>query len=221
MRVFSSISPVTTTVAAAAVVAALVAGCTPEGDSPAAPPGLPASTTESSTQESAPKDNQNGTSTAASIDYSRLLIEPRDISTPEDTFTERSSVPNRRGGQGISALFVNQDDTRAVGITINVTPDEAAAAAALDASVQSMTSSVVGGTPQPSPVGTGGTVISGTAPDGSKDVTLLFFTQGPAVVRIEFGGAIGDPTPPDVVTDIGTKQAIALRAGLAEQTGRR
>ena len=75
---------------------------------------------------------------------------------------------------------------------------------------------VTGGRPQPSPpVGTGGTVVSGTAPDGSKAVTVLLFTQDRAVVRLEFGSAPGDPMPPQVVTDVGTKQEIAIRTGLA------
>lgn len=206
MRVLSS---TTALIAATAVSAAVLAGCTPpSGPEATAPTGLPAATATAPT--SAPKEN------SSAVDYSRLLIQPGDIDSPGDTYTARSSVPNRRGGQGVSALFVNQDDTEAVGVTINVTPDEAAAASALDASVKSMAASVVGGTPQPSPVGTGGTVISGTAPDGNKDVTLLFFTQGPAVVRMEFGSVLGQPTPPEVVTDVGTKQAIALRTGLSD-----
>jgi hypothetical protein len=210
MRVVPSTSPTLRTALATAVLTIALAGCTPSsGPGPSAAPGLAPSSTTSAAHTSAPKEN------SSAVDYSRLLIQPSDISSPGDTFVARSSVPNRRGGQGVSALFVNQDDTKAVGVTITMTPDDAAAAAALDASVKSLTSSVVGGTPQPAPVGTGGTVIRGTAPDGTKDVTLLFFTQGPAVVRMEFGSVLGQPTPMDVVTDVGTKQAIALRSGLS------
>ncbi|MDY6869321.1 MAG: hypothetical protein SV966_01675 [Actinomycetota bacterium] len=71
----------------------------------------------------------------------------------------------------------------------------------------------------PSPVGTDGTAIVGTSPDGAKDITALLFTEGPAVARLEFQGAPGDPSPPDAVTDIGIKQAIALRVGLPGVTG--
>lgn len=157
---------------------------------------------------SAPKEN------AAATDYSRLLVQPGDISTATQQFVLRSTVPNRRGGKGISALFVNQDDTHAVGVTINVLPDPGAAKAALDASVQAIGNTLTGGTPAPSPVGTDGTVISGLSADGTKDMTVLLFTEGPAVARIEFGSAPGDPADPDMVTDVGKKQAIALRAGL-------
>jgi hypothetical protein len=169
---------------------------------------MPSASSSTPAQTSAPKEN------SAAVDYSRLLIEPGDINTPTDTFSIRSAVPNRRGGKGVSALFVNQDDTRAVGVTITVLPDPAAAKAALDASVASIGSTVAGGTPQPAPVGTDGTVVSGTSPDGAKDVTVLLFTEGPAVTRMDFGSAPGKPASPEVVQDVGVKQDIALRGGL-------
>ena len=56
--------------------------------------------------------------------------------------------------------------------------------------------------------------MSGTSPDGSKAVTVLLFTEGRAVVRLEFDSAPGDPMPPQVVTDVGKKQEITLRTGL-------
>jgi hypothetical protein len=36
-----------------------------------------------------------------------------------------------------------------------------------------------------------------------------------AVVRLEFDSAPGDPMPPQVVTDVGNQQEIAVRTGLA------
>ncbi|TFV54307.1 hypothetical protein E4P42_26350 [Mycobacterium sp. PS03-16] len=215
-HVRSSSLTIGTTLAAAALTLGLSA-CAPT-DTPAAtsPPGLPTSVSSapSSAPTSAPKENSS-----AVVDYSRLLIQPADISSATDTFVTRSTVPNRRGGQGVSALFVNQDDTRAVGVTINVLPDADAAKAALDTTLHAINATVAGGTPEPAPVGSNGTVIAGTAPDGSKDVTVLLFTEGPSVTRMEFQSATGDPTPPDVVIDIGKKQAIALRAGLPAVTG--
>ncbi|WP_286149207.1 hypothetical protein [Mycobacterium sp. IS-1496] len=214
--VFASRSVFVGTTIGAAVLAIGLSGCTPT-DSPPAPsaPDLPTSaSSESTAPTSAPKENSS-----AVVDYSRLLIEPTDINSEFDTFVTRSTVPNRRGGKGVSALFVNESDTRAIGVTITVLPDEAAARAALDASLQSIGATVTGGEPAPAPVGTGGTVVAGTSPDGAKDVTTLLFTEGPAVARLEFQSAPGDPTPPDVVTDIGIKQDIALRAGLPSVTG--
>ena len=57
-------------------------------------------------------------------------------------------------------------------------------------------------------------MVSGTSPDGAKAVTVLLFTEGRAVVRLEFDSAPGDPMPPQVVTDVGKKQQIATRTGL-------
>jgi hypothetical protein len=212
--VFANRAAFVGTAIGAAVLAIGLSGCTPT-DSPGqtSPPGLP--TSEASTPTSAPKEN----SAATVVDYSRLLIEPADINSAYDTFVTRSTVPNRRGGKGVSALFVNEADTRALGVTITVLPDEAAAKAALDASLAAINASVTGGQPAPSPVGTHGTVVAGTSPDGTKDITALLFTEGPAVARLEFQSAPGDPTPLDVVTDVGIKQDIALRVGLPSVTG--
>jgi hypothetical protein len=205
---FANSSAVLATTIGAAVLAIGLSGCTPNDSSTSTPaPGLPTSVSSSTT--SAPKENS-----AAVVDYSRLLIKPTDISSAYDTFVTRSTVPNRRGGKGVSALFVNDADTRALGVTITVLPDEAAAKAALDASVHAIGATVAGGQPAPSPVGTDGTVIAGTSPDGAKEVTSLLFTEGPAVARLEFQSAPGNPTPRDVVNDVGIKQDIALRMGL-------
>ena len=147
-------------------------------------------------------------------DYRRLLIEPGDINNGTDTFATRSSTTNPGGSDGVAALLVNQHDTRAIGDTILILPDSAAATTTLDTTVSSLGTIITGGSPQPSPVGTGGTVVSGTSPDGSKAVTVLLFTEGRAVVRLEFGSAPGDPMPPQVVTDVGKQQQIAIRTGL-------
>ena len=147
-------------------------------------------------------------------DYRRLLIEPGDINTGTDTFATRSSTTNPGGSDGVSALFVNQHDTRAIGDTILILPDSAAATTTLNTTVSAIGTIITGGRPQPSPVGTGGTVVSGTSPDGSKAVTVLLFTEGRAVVRLEFDSAPGDPMPPQVVTDVGKQQEIAVRTGL-------
>ena len=223
MRIMFSNTPVlgnraafvTTTIGAAVLVIG-ISGCTPTDSAPApSAPGLPTSaSSEPSAPTSAPKENSS-----AVVDYSRLLIEPTDVNSEYDTFVNRSTTPNRRGGEGVSALFVNQADTRAIGVTITILPDEAAAKAALDASLQVISATVTGGEPTASPIGTDGTVVVGTSADGTKDITALLFTEGPAVTRLEFQSAPGDPTPPDVVTDTGIKQAIALRAGMPSVTG--
>jgi hypothetical protein len=73
---------------------------------------------------------------------------------------------------------------------------------------------VKGGTPAPAAVGTGGTMVSGTAPDGAKAVTVLLFTEGKAFTNLEFDSAPNDPVPPQFVTDVGQKQDTPIKNGL-------
>ena len=189
------------------VVAAAVTGCTATGSPSSAEPP------DTSIALSSPPPSTPASPVAP--DYRRLLIQPGDINIGTDTFATRSSTTNPGGSDGVSALFVNEHDTRAIGDIILILPDSAAATTTLNTTVSSLATIVTGGRPQPSPVGTGGTVVSGTSPDGSKAVTVLLFTEDRAVVRLEFGSAPGDPMPPQVVTDVGNKQEIAIRTGLA------
>ena len=142
------------------------------------------------------------------------MLTPEDVSIPPDTFTARSSSANPNGMPGASAFFVNTDDTKAIADTILVYPDPATATATLRQAAAAVSTIVTGGTPQPFPVGSEGTIVTGVSPDGAKAVTLLFFTQDRALVRLEFDSAPGEPTSPQVVTSVGNMQEIALRVGL-------
>ncbi len=114
-------------------------------------------------------------------------------------------------------MLVNQDQTKAVNILLAGLPDAASAPAALQEAQANLAKSLTGGQPQPSPVGSGGTVVSGTSPDGTKSVTVLLFTEGAALARIEFDGVPGQPASSAFVTNVGQKQDIALRVGLGNQ----
>ncbi|WP_024444859.1 hypothetical protein [Mycolicibacterium iranicum] len=61
-----------------------------------------------------------------------------------------------------------------------------------------------------------GVMAGGTSPDGAREVTVILFTQGTALVSLSFESAPGDPVPPDIATEIATKQAAAIEAGLPE-----
>ncbi|MFN3005313.1 hypothetical protein [Mycolicibacterium wolinskyi] len=195
------------TTALAAVVVVSAGACdatqTPPASAPA--PGLPAAAPTTTS----PKPQAS--------DYSHLLLQAEDVSIPPNTFTARSTTVNPDGQDGASALFVNADDTRAIADTILIYPDVATASATLRQASAAVSTIVTGGPPQPVPVGTGGTVISGTAPDGSKAVTLLMFTQGRALVRLEFDSTPQDPVSPQTVASVGRMQQIALRIGLPER----
>ena len=169
-----------------------------------APPGVPGSTTTTAPPHPA----------ASPADYARLLITPQDIDVPGDGYTAQAPVVNPNGNQGAEVLLVNHDQTRAVGVMIVALADPPTAAGALRNAPASLGNAVTGGHPLPAPVGTGGTVVSGMSPDKSKAVKVLLFTEGRAFARVEFDTLPGQDTPDDFVTDVGQKQAIALRVGL-------
>ncbi|CAN5524047.1 hypothetical protein BH11ACT7_BH11ACT7_16610 [soil metagenome] len=195
---------------AAAVV--LVGGCSPAEQTPSA-----ATTSSTSSVPTLPAFTPTTTSSeAAAVDYSRLLLTEADVSDEDDTFSQRSSTPDADGTPGASVFFVNVEDTRAITDTIVAYPDAQAASAALQQVITDPSKVISGGEPRPFPVGTDGTIIRGTAPDGSKDVTLLVFTQDRALVRLRFESAPGDPTTDRYVSSIGKMQQIALRVGLAD-----
>lgn len=152
---------------------------------------------------------------ADTTDYRALLLMAADLSDADDTFTERSRESQPNGVPGASAFFVNDKDTRAISDTFLIYPDAATATATLRQASGTLTTLVAGGTPKPVPVGTDGVSISGTHPDVDKAVTLVFFTEGRALVRLEFQSAPGDATTDRFVSAVGKMQQIALRVGLA------
>lgn len=195
--------------ASAALLILTVSACTPaeQGGATTLPPTLPAFTTTSPSTTSP---------TAQAVDYGRLLLTAADLSDAEDTFNERSREAPPGGVPGASAFFVNNEDTRAISDTVLVYPDAATATSTLKQAAGNLSASVTGGTPKPAGVGADSVVVSGTKPDEAKAVTLLMFTQGRALVRLEFQSAQGDATTDGFVTSIGKMQQIALRIGLPD-----
>jgi hypothetical protein len=177
--------------------------------------GNKSSTTSSSgSATSAGSSAASSSSSAATADYTALLIKPSDITLPGDTFTAQPPIQNPNGQPGVAQLFSNQNDTRHIGDTILILPDADQAVSELDQEKAALGDMVKGGTPAPAPVGTGGTMVSGTAPEGSKAVTVLLFTEGKAFVNLEFDSPPNDPVPPQFVTDVGQKQGTAIKNGL-------
>ncbi len=168
----------------------------------AAPLPIPLTTTTSTTPPAKP-----------AVDYTRLLIQDRDISEPNDTYTAQSPIINPDGRPGAEVLMVNQNQTKAINVLLVGLPDAADGPSALGEAVANLAKTMTGSAPQPSPVGTGGTAVTGTSLDGKKSVTVLLFTEGATLARIEFDGVAGQPAAPAFVTDVGQKQAIALRVG--------
>jgi hypothetical protein len=142
------------------------------------------------------------------------LIKASDIALPGDTFTAQPPIQNPNGQPGVAQMFGNQNDTRHVGDDILILPDADAAVSELDLEKAALGNTVSGGTPVPAVVGTAGTMVSGTAADGSKAVTVLLFTEGKAFTNLEFDSAPNDPVPTQFVTDVGQKQDTAIKNGL-------
>ncbi len=186
-----------------------VGGCAPadDGTAQSTAPTLP-------TVPYAPKSTTTAAAPAAT-DYRRLLLTAADLTDAEDTFAERSREANPNGGTGASAFFVNDKDNRAIVDTFLIYPDAATATATLKQASGTLPTLVAGGAPRPLAVGADGVMVTGTSPGGDKAVTLAFFSEGTALVRLEFQSAPGDATTDPFVLNVAKMQQIALRIGLA------
>lgn len=167
------------------------------------------------------RTDTSGTSAAGSAgtpnsqqptDYTKLLIKPTDIEAPM-TFTATPPVVNPNGQPGAAITFSGPENSRVITDTVLVFPDSAAASGALDAAKNALGNSVKG-TPKPADVGTGGTKVEGNSPDNSKGKTVLLFTEGRAFVTIDFDAPPELFPPPEFVTQLGQKQAAAIKNGL-------
>jgi hypothetical protein len=180
------------------VVGAAITGC---GNNKTSSPSSSASATGSSATPSS----------AQPSDYSNLLIKPSDIGG--DVAAPQPPVLNPNGQAGVEQLFASPDNSRRIGDIILVAADAAAAKAGLDNTKNNYVSKVTG-TWQPADVGSNGAIISGTAPDNSEARTVLLFTEGKALVSLEFDSAPNDPIDLSVATDVGRKQDAAIKSGL-------
>jgi hypothetical protein len=146
------------------------------------------------------------------VDYTPLLLKSGEV---DDAYIAPAPTRNPAGVTGAEVLMIKRDQAGALGITVVVEADAATARDGL-AQAQAGLSTVVPTTPsQAVPVGTGAAVIRGHSPDGLKTVAALVFSQDRAIVRIDFYTRPGVTTPMDFVIEVGQKQAIAVRVGLA------
>lgn len=152
-------------------------------------------------------------SAAAQPDYGGLPVNPNEV-TDSTAYIAAAPRLNPNGRPGIEAVYSHRDGSRLVTDTILVLDSPQAATDAMNQARGALSSEVVG-TPQVAPVGTGGSIVSGNSPDGTKSVTVLTFTEGNAYTSVEFDGPANDPVPVDLVTDYGQKQAAVIREALA------
>ncbi len=147
-------------------------------------------------------------------DYTGLLIKASDIDAPVQ-FTASPPTINPNGQPGAATMFQDEDGTHVIKDTIQVFADPAAATDALNEAKGQQGEVIKDPTTQSADVGTGGTILLGNAPDRSKGVTILLFTEGRAFVTLEFDGPAETLAPPEFVNGVGQKQVEAIKKGLA------
>jgi hypothetical protein len=191
---------------AALVVGTAIAGCGNTNKTSSS-----SATSSSGTAPSTGPGTVTGPSPGQPTDYSGLLIKPSDIGG--DLTTPQPPVLNPNNAPGVAQLFANPDNSRRIGDTILIVADPATAAAGIE-NTKTNYAGKVSGTWQPVDVGSNGAMIPGTSPDNSQAVTVLLFSEGKALVNLEFDSAPNDPMDPGVATDIGRKQDAAIKSGL-------
>jgi hypothetical protein len=168
----------------------------------------------SNSSSPSPSKSSPATSAApASSNYSNLLVNPNYV-WDTTAYSAAPPIPNPNGQTGIQDVYSHRDNTRKVTDTILVLADPPAAAASLQQSQAGLGSRVVNGKTDPAPVGTGGTIVAGSSPDGSKAVSVLLFTEGKAATTVEFDGPPKDPAPTDAIVEYGQQLDNAIKKGL-------
>jgi hypothetical protein len=161
---------------------------------------------------SAPTSGSGAPAHAQISDYTQLLIKASDISAPV-AFTAGPATNNPNGQRGAMVTFTDQDHSHTIIDTIQVLPDAEATATALD-SAKALHRETLRTKSLNAEVGVGGVTISGLPQDRSKGVTVLLFTEGTAMVTLEFEGPSFVLAPPEFVTEVGQKQDDAIKKGL-------
>jgi hypothetical protein len=203
-------------VLAATTVAMSVAGCSKT------PSSSPAKSGSASSAITTGSSGPNSSAPAQPSDYTGLLIQAADLDAPIP-FTAGPPTNNPNGQPGAAITFSTQahpEDQNGLTVkevqirdTIQVLPDPAAATSALN-SARTGQGVVKDPKTDSANVGTGGTTLTGTSPDGSKGVTVLLFTEGRGFVTLEFDGPVDSLPPPEWVTEVGQKQDAAVKKGL-------
>ncbi|OBH98723.1 hypothetical protein [Mycobacterium sp. E2733] len=194
-------------VAVTTALAVAVAGC---GKNPTSSPSKPSS---SSSTSSAHSSTPPLSAAAQPSEYTGLLIQASDINAPIP-FTATPPTSNPNGQPGVATTFKDEDGSHVIKDTIQVFADPGAATDALNAAKGAQGDVIKNPTTQAANVGTGGTMLLGNNPDKSKGVTILLFTEGRALVTLQFDGPPDTLAPADFVNDVGQKQDAAIKKGL-------
>lgn len=199
-------------VAATTALAVSVAGCGSNNKSQpsTSKTGSATSSTSATSPAAAPPSSP---APATPNEYAKLLIQASDINAPVP-FTGAPPTDNPNGQPGVSTTFKDEDGSHAIKITIGIYDDPGTATNALNAAKGQQGAVVKDPSTQPSNIGSGGTTLMGNAPDRSKGVVVLLFTEGKALATLEFDGPTDTLAPPEFVNDVGQKQDAAIKKGL-------
>jgi hypothetical protein len=146
----------------------------------------------------------------SSYDYSDLLLRGPIRLDPTHQFISGPVVHDPGGKPGVSTTFTSWDRTLVA--TIVVSPNASAASGALNQAKGDLPKTVTGASAESVPVGSGGTVVSGRSPDGSKSVSVLLFTEGKTLTTYEITSDPGDPVATDFLVPVGQKQDARIKA---------
>lgn len=143
-------------------------------------------------------------------DYTVLLIDPN-VVTDSLAYTAAPPVLNPGGQPGAMTIYTHRDG-RTIADTVWVLGDPGAAAGAI--SFAQAATPVANSKTVSVPVGTNGQLITGNSPDGTRSLSVLYFTEGNAASSLEFTGPAGDPVPQDLVVEFGQKQDALIKSQL-------
>jgi hypothetical protein len=198
-------------VAATTALVVSLAGC--GGNKPQSSTSKSGSATSATSSRSSAPTSSASSAPAQPSEYARLLIQASDLNAPVP-FTADPPTGNPNGQPGVATTFKDEDASHVIKDTIGIYDDPGAATNALNAAKGQQSGAVKDPTTQPSNIGSGGTMLMGNTPDHSKGVVILLFTEGKALVTLEFDGPTDTLAPPEFVNDVGQKQDAAIKKGL-------
>lgn len=149
-----------------------------------------------------------GTGAASADDYTAWVIDPN-VVVDTLAYTAGVPAPNPGGLPGATVVY-NHRDGRTITDSVWMLADPAAATAAITQARSAV--EIANQKLESVAVGTGGQLISGTSPDGTKSRSMLSFTEGTAASTIEFSGPLNDPVPTDVAIEIGSAQDALIKS---------
>ncbi|OAN35767.1 hypothetical protein [Mycolicibacterium iranicum] len=206
---------------AALAIGIAITGCS-KGDDSTSESASSSVGSSTSSADAGPSETTAAETTAAEetsapaepSDYGSLLLPPSDMGSSIET--PGGIQLNPGGNPGAAQVYQSADSDQRIIDTILVFPDVAAAGSNFESNSATL-NSVVTGAPTPIEVGDQGVMAAGTSPDGAREVTVILFTQGKALVSLNFESAPGDPVPAEIATEIANMQAAAIKGGLPEE----